>query len=286
MEGKVVTIINRSEIVGRPLGALLANDGGLLVGWMDGWRWMDMDGWMDGWMDGEVPSPSFPPSPLLGPTLNRRRCNTTAISTNRRGHLLGGHRLHLPLPPRTAPEDGGHARERRAPERRHRLRCVRAFAFHFHFHSYSCGLVWFGLLWVELDTQRMYVPLLVSVGSTSSPPLPPHTSIAPIPAGVPVKSYKLPTEWVKPGAIVVNVASYKNVNEEELMKVPGVKFVPLVGKVTIAMLERNLVRLFDNYHAKDAPGRDFRYYIENRFVKHNANGSGEAGASSSSTSSS
>lgn len=27
MEGKTVTIINRSEIVGRPLGALLANDG-------------------------------------------------------------------------------------------------------------------------------------------------------------------------------------------------------------------------------------------------------------------
>ena len=27
MDGKVVTIINRSEIVGRPLGALLANDG-------------------------------------------------------------------------------------------------------------------------------------------------------------------------------------------------------------------------------------------------------------------
>jgi hypothetical protein len=61
------------------------------------------------------------------------------------------------------------------------------------------------------------------------------------------------------------------VNEEELMKVPGVKYVPLVGKVTIAMLERNLVRLFDNYHAKEAPGRDFRYYIENRFVKHNHN---------------
>ena len=27
MEGKTVSIINRSEIVGRPLGALLANDG-------------------------------------------------------------------------------------------------------------------------------------------------------------------------------------------------------------------------------------------------------------------
>ena len=85
--------------------------------------------------------------------------------------------------------------------------------------------------------------------------------------GVPVKNYKLPIEWVKPGAIVVNVASYKNVNEEELMKVPGVKYVPLVGKVTIAMLERNLVRLFDNYHAEGAPGKDFKYYIENRFLK-------------------
>lgn len=58
-----------------------------------------------------------------------------------------------------------------------------------------------------------------------------------------MKNYKLPTEWVKPGAIVVNVASYKNVKEEDLMQVPGVKYVPLVGKVTIAMLERNLVSI-------------------------------------------
>lgn len=82
--------------------------------------------------------------------------------------------------------------------------------------------------------------------------------------GVPVKDYKLPTAWVKPGAIVVNVASYKNVEEEALLQVPGVKFVPLVGKVTIAMLERNLMRLFAQYHAEAAPGKDFRYYLENR----------------------
>lgn len=82
--------------------------------------------------------------------------------------------------------------------------------------------------------------------------------------GVPVKSYKLPTAWVKPGAIVVNVASYKNVDEEELLKVPGVKYVPLVGKVTIAMLERNLIRLFSQYHAEDSPGKDFKYVLENR----------------------
>ncbi|GAB5035683.1 methylenetetrahydrofolate dehydrogenase [Nannochloropsis oceanica] len=82
--------------------------------------------------------------------------------------------------------------------------------------------------------------------------------------GVPVKSYKLPTAWVKPGAIVVNVASYKNVNEEELLNVPGVKYVPLVGKVTIAMLERNLIRLYEQYHAEASPGKDFKYVLENR----------------------
>jgi methylenetetrahydrofolate dehydrogenase (NAD+) len=31
--------------------------------------------------------------------------------------------------------------------------------------------------------------------------------------------------------------------------VPGVKYVPLVGKVTVAMLERNLLRLIDNFHS-------------------------------------
>jgi methylenetetrahydrofolate dehydrogenase (NAD+) len=127
---------------------------------------------------------------------------------------------------------------------------------------------------------------------------------------VPSPKYKLPTEWIKPGAVVVNVASCKNVNEEELMQVglrlehtnaathhllapniaksqrdradvqsvppdtshhilqvPGVVYVPLVGKVTVAMLERNLMRLYENYHREEAPGRNFRYYIESRPAK-------------------
>jgi methylenetetrahydrofolate dehydrogenase (NAD+) len=50
--------------------------------------------------------------------------------------------------------------------------------------------------------------------------------------GVPVKSYQLPTEWVQPNTCVVNV--------------------PLVGKVTVAMLERNLIRLVENYHDPNA----------------------------------
>ena len=70
-------------------------------------------------------------------------------------------------------------------------------------------------------------------------------------AGVPTKSYKLPTEWIQPNTIVVNVASYKNVDEESLLKVDGVQYIPMVGKVTVAMLERNLMRLYENFHHPD-----------------------------------
>ena len=35
------------------------------------------------------------------------------------------------------------------------------------------------------------------------------------------------------------------------MKLPGVVYVPMVGKVTVAMLERNLMRLFDQFHHPD-----------------------------------
>ena len=70
-------------------------------------------------------------------------------------------------------------------------------------------------------------------------------------AGVPAKSYKLPTEWIQPNTIVVNVASYKNVDEESLLKIDGVQYIPMVGKVTVAMLERNLMRLYENFHHPD-----------------------------------
>lgn len=50
---------------------------------------------------------------------------------------------------------------------------------------------------------------------------------------------------------MVNVASFKNVDEESLLQIPGVVYVPQVGKVTVAMLERNLVRLFEQFHHPD-----------------------------------
>jgi hypothetical protein len=69
--------------------------------------------------------------------------------------------------------------------------------------------------------------------------------------GVPSKSYRLPTEWIQPKTTVVNVASFKNVDEESLLQIPGVVYVPQVGKVTVAMLERNLMRLFEQFHHPD-----------------------------------
>jgi methylenetetrahydrofolate dehydrogenase (NAD+) len=46
----------------------------------------------------------------------------------------------------------------------------------------------------------------------------------------------------------MNVSHFKNVDEEALMQIEGVRYVPLVGKVTVAMLERNLLRLIENFH--------------------------------------
>eukprot|EP00945_MAST-04E_sp_MAST-4E-sp1_P003807 g3807.t1 len=65
--------------------------------------------------------------------------------------------------------------------------------------------------------------------------------------GVPTKSYRIPNEWIQPNTVVINVSSFKNIDKEAVLKIPGVRYVPLVGKVTVAMLERNLLRCY--HHA-------------------------------------
>ena len=68
---------------------------------------------------------------------------------------------------------------------------------------------------------------------------------------MPTKSYRIPNEWIQPNTVVINVSSFKNIDKEAVLKIPGVRYVPLVGKVTVAMLERNLMRLFYNFHHPD-----------------------------------
>merc|ERR1711870_55139 len=74
---------------------------------------------------------------------------------------------------------------------------------------------------------------------------------------VPSDKYKMDASWIKEGAIVLNVASHKNIDEAELLSTrPGVRFVGQVGKVTVALLERNLLRLHENFTV-NAEGRRF-----------------------------
>lgn len=60
-------------------------------------------------------------------------------------------------------------------------------------------------------------------------------------SGVPSEKYKIDTGMLKEGCIAINLSSHKNFEENVGDKASI--FVPSVGKVTIAMLIRNLVRL-------------------------------------------
>lgn len=62
--------------------------------------------------------------------------------------------------------------------------------------------------------------------------------------GVPSEKYKLPTEYIKDGATCINFSSFKNFNDD--VKEKAGLYVPMTGKVTIAMLIRNMLRLIEN----------------------------------------
>ncbi|GME88209.1 unnamed protein product [[Candida] boidinii] len=67
--------------------------------------------------------------------------------------------------------------------------------------------------------------------------------------GVPTSNYKFPTEYVKRGAVVINFSSEKNFNDD--VKNIASLYVPSIGKVTIAMLLRNLLRLMENKNSRN-----------------------------------
>ncbi|EKX44787.1 hypothetical protein GUITHDRAFT_157912 [Guillardia theta CCMP2712] len=72
--------------------------------------------------------------------------------------------------------------------------------------------------------------------------------------GVPCSKFKLPCDLIRPGATIINLSSFSNVDEERLLQVPNVRYVPKVGKVTVCMLQRNLLKLIYNFHLnKDLP---------------------------------
>ncbi|KAI9471900.1 MAG: hypothetical protein EXX96DRAFT_602526 [Benjaminiella poitrasii] len=62
--------------------------------------------------------------------------------------------------------------------------------------------------------------------------------------GVPNSRFKVPTSLLKPGLIAIIFSSFANFEGD--LKTKASYFVPSIGKVTIAMLERNLLRLFND----------------------------------------
>ncbi|KAH7328919.1 methylenetetrahydrofolate dehydrogenase [Stachybotrys elegans] len=69
--------------------------------------------------------------------------------------------------------------------------------------------------------------------------------------GVPVESFKVPTELIRDGAVCINFSSYRNFDGPAVKEKAAI-YVPSVGKVTIAVLLRNLVRLIANRDPKDS----------------------------------
>ncbi|RPA90676.1 NAD(P)-binding protein [Choiromyces venosus 120613-1] len=67
--------------------------------------------------------------------------------------------------------------------------------------------------------------------------------------GVPSKGYKFPVGLLKDGAVCVNFSSEKNFGPE--VKEKASIYVPAVGKVTIVILLRNLLRLVENRELRD-----------------------------------
>ncbi|KND01335.1 methylenetetrahydrofolate dehydrogenase (NAD(+)) [Spizellomyces punctatus DAOM BR117] len=61
--------------------------------------------------------------------------------------------------------------------------------------------------------------------------------------GVPSPNYRVDTSILKDGVIAINFSTAKNFNDD--IKEKASIYVPSVGKVTVAMLERNLLRLYD-----------------------------------------
>ena len=62
-------------------------------------------------------------------------------------------------------------------------------------------------------------------------------------SGVPSSNYKVNVDLCKPSFVAINFSSSKNFDENVKLKASA--FIPSIGKVTISMLQRNLIRLND-----------------------------------------
>ncbi|KAI0846885.1 putative methylenetetrahydrofolate dehydrogenase [Daldinia vernicosa] len=71
--------------------------------------------------------------------------------------------------------------------------------------------------------------------------------------GVPTEKFKVPTELIRDGTVCINFSSFRNFDGPAIKEKASI-YVPSVGKVTIAVLLRNLVRLIANRPSTNKDG--------------------------------
>jgi methylenetetrahydrofolate dehydrogenase (NAD+) len=64
-------------------------------------------------------------------------------------------------------------------------------------------------------------------------------------SGVPGEKFKVPSELIREGAVCINFSSERNFIGDQVKEKASI-YVPAIGKVTIAVLLRNLMRLLHN----------------------------------------
>ncbi|KAJ1501023.1 hypothetical protein HMI56_003484 [Coelomomyces lativittatus] len=64
-------------------------------------------------------------------------------------------------------------------------------------------------------------------------------------SGVPSKEFRIEASKLKEGVVAINFSTFPNFNEEDIRSKASF-YVSSVGKVTITMLQRNLIRLYNN----------------------------------------
>jgi methylenetetrahydrofolate dehydrogenase (NAD+) len=71
--------------------------------------------------------------------------------------------------------------------------------------------------------------------------------------GVPYEGFQIPTDCISSNSTLVNVSEFTNIDEQSLLSRPDIQYIPQVGKVTVAILEENLVQL---HRRKSRVGKD------------------------------
>ncbi|KAK0548126.1 Methylenetetrahydrofolate dehydrogenase [NAD(+)] [Tilletia horrida] len=195
--GKTVTVINRSEVVGRPLAALLANDGARVLS-------VDIDNILE----------------FSKRAVHERRSSAAGLQLKQ---SQGGqsHQASKDLPAVSeteaisAPEGAAIG-----AERRRRSKAVIAAQ-------------------EKIAAGRLTSHHTIKACSKSLQECLAISDI--VISGVPSASYKIKTEWIKEGATCINFSSDKNFEPD--LRSRAAQFLPAIGKTTISMVQRNLMRL-------------------------------------------